>query len=1023
MKTNQKVWKGLEELNNTPEFEKQKHNEFPEKLPAVEEASNDLESMKAPRRDFLKMLGFSLTAATVASCQMPVKKVIPYLEKPGNVTPGVPNFYATTYAQAGEYASILVKNREGRPIKIEGNQLSSITKGTTSARMQAIILNLYDSTRLQTPMIKGNPSNNHALDEQVIKSLNQLSDSKIAVVTPSLISPSTKKVVENFTSKYPNISHVQYDSISNSGMIEANISCFDIPALPSYDFAKAEVIVSLGADFLGDWYNSVELSHGYTTGRKLTKDNPKMSRHYQFEGFFTMTGTNADYRSVIKPSEEGAYAVALYNEVANILGVTNINGPEITGDLINIKKAARDLVSAKGKSLVVAGSNDKNIQIIINGINYLLGNYGSTIDINNPVFYRQATDSEFVDLIDDMNSGDIDGVIFYGVNPVYNHPMADAVKSGIEKLQFSAAISERMDETAELVQFVSADRFFLESWNDAMPRNNYYSLCQPTIQPLFPESRQGQDTLLAWSGETETYYDVMTSNWKSNILKGESWDTALHDGVFEKPSNKIISTEFGGDVMTAASKISPPSSGLELALYYKNTIGDGSYANNPFMQECPDSVTKVTWDNYLMVSPKMAEDNDWSQEDVVVVEANGKKVNLPVLVQPGVKKDVVAIALGYGREDKTSKAGKIGQNVAPFMNNKKGTFDFVVEGVKITNTGKTYPIAQTQVHHHINPKNRPIIREATLDQYKESPYAGYHRFNDKGDIIVDGEKEFKRIKATKDQNLYPEIPKPGHHWGMSIDLNSCIGCNACVISCNVENNIPVVGKNEVKRRHDMHWLRIDRYYISSDDHHYSDGNENPRVVHQPMMCQHCDNAPCENVCPVNATNHSDEGLNQMVYNRCVGTRYCENNCPYKVRRFNWYDYTGQDSFAWNEQIHPTMSNEKGDQYDDLVKMVLNPDVTVRSRGVIEKCSMCVQQIQAAKLEAKKKGERLGDNVLSACQSGCPTDCITFGDVKNPESNVSKAWADERNFYVLEETHVLPNVGYLTKIRNIDNEEL
>jgi molybdopterin-containing oxidoreductase family iron-sulfur binding subunit len=590
-------------------------------------------------------------------------------------------------------------------------------------------------------------------------------------------------------------------------------------------------------------------------------------------------------------------------------------------------------------------------------------------------------------------------------------------------VKFSAAISERMDETTSLVKFASADRFFLESWNDAEPRTGSYSLTQPVIQPLFEGSRQGQDTLLAWAGESGTYYDMLTANWKNNILSGKDWDSALHDGVYETTPS-VKATEFGGDVMTAAGSIAKAGSGEELVVYVKNTVGDGTYANNPWMQEVPDPVTKVTWDNYLLVGPTMAEAKGWKQEDVVTVEANGHKVNVPVVVQPGTKNGVMALALGYGREDKTMKSGKIGQNAAPFMTYANGSIRNVIASPSVTSTGKTYAIAQSQVHHHINPVKRSVVRQATLDQYKESPYAGYHKFNDNGDVIVDGEKEWKRIKATKDQNLYPEISMPGHHWGMSIDLNSCIGCSACVVSCNAENNIPVVGKHEVKRRHDMHWIRIDRYYLSGDDHHRGDGNENPHVIHQPMLCQHCDNAPCENVCPVNATNHSKEGLNQMVYNRCVGTRYCENNCPYKVRRFNWYDYTGQDSFSWNEAIHPTMSNEKGDQFDDLVKMVINPDVTVRSRGVIEKCSFCVQKIQSSKLEAKKEGRKLRDgDVKTACQTACPTDAISFGDVKNAETDVAKKWADERNFYVLDEVHTLPSVGYLTKIKNIDKEEL
>ena len=1041
MKANQSIYKGLEELNNSPEFEANRYNEFPEKLPSTEEIANDIDSMKAPRRDFLKMMGFSLTAATVASCTMPVRKVVPYLNKPGNITPGLPNYYASTYASGGDYASILVKTREGRPIKIEGNTSSTITKGATSARVQASVLSLYDSTRLKSSMIDGKAVSVDELNGKVIEALANSADKPVALVTGSILSPSTKKVIADFTSKYKNVQHVTYDAISASGIIEAHKMAFGKAALPTLAFEKAEVIVSVGADFLGDWISSAEYAKGYSKGRKVTKEQPNMSRHYQFEGTFSMTGTNADYRTPIRPSAEGEVLVALYNEIAKKAGVSAISGP--VSKELSIAKAANDLWKSKGKSIVVAGSNDVNIQMVVVGINQLLNNYGATVDINTATMYKQGVDADFVSLVKEMNAGNVGGVIFYNANPVYNHPMASQVVSGIQKLGFSAAISERMDETAELVQYVAAERFYLESWNDAEPREGHYSLCQPVISPLFEEgTRQGQDTLLNWMGADSNYYDYMTSNWASNILKGAKWDDVLREGVYVTGKSSDAGS-FSGDVSSAASKIKAASNGEELVLYSKVSAGDGTYSTNPWSQEVPDPVTKVTWDNYLMVGTSMAEEKGWSQEQVVTVEANGYKLNLPVVIQPGVKNGVVAVAVGYGRTDKEwvkrmkrygkksagifggtiEEPGIIGQNAYPFAV-YNGTFNNVIENVSFNATSHTYAIAQSQVHHHINTKKRSVVREASLGQFKKSPYAGYHVYGDNGEILVDGKEEFDRIKATKDQNLYPELSHPGHKWGMSIDLNSCIGCSACVVSCNAENNIPVVGKYEVQRRHDMHWMRIDRYFISSDEHHRSDGNENPRVIHQPMICQHCDNAPCENVCPVNATNHSKEGLNQMIYNRCVGTRYCENNCPYKVRRFNWYDYTGQDSFAWNEHIHPSVANEKGDEYDDLVKMVLNPDVTVRSRGVIEKCSFCVQKIQYAKLEAKKESRRLADGeVKTACQTGCPTDAIEFGDVNNKESNITKKWNEERNFFVLEEIHTLPSVGYLTKIRNIDSEDL
>lgn len=1017
MKKNQTIYKGLGELNNSAEFEDNKHNEFPEKLPTMEQMGSDIEGMKAPRRDFLKLMGFSLTAATVAaSCEMPVRKAIPYLNKPEEITPGVANWYASSYISGGDYASILVKNREGRPIKIEGNTASEVTKGGTSARVQASVLSLYDGSRLQNPLIKGEKSDWNKLDAAVSAELSK--EGKVVVLSPSIISPSTQGVINDFVGSRENTVHVKYDAVSASGMVNANELSFGKAAIPAYHFDKAEVIVSFDADFLGDWISPIEFTKQYTKNRKVSKNKTGMSRHFQFEGVMSMTGTNADRRVLMAPSEEGAYVGTLYNEIANLTGAEKVKtaSPE---NMDEVKKVAKELWAKKGYGLVISGSNDTNIQVLINAINYLLGNYGSTLDIANHANYRQAKDADFTQLVHDMLQGNVAGVILYDANPVYTSSLGGKFAEGLAKCSFSVSLNEREDESTELVTYAAPNNFYLESWGDAEPVVGQFSLMQPVIHPLF-NTRQAQDSLLKWSGSSVSFYNYIRTYWNANV--GGNWDECLHNGVYSKGLSAVETPVFFGDVKAVASAIKVEKGDFDLKLYTKVGMGDGKYANNPWQQELPDPVTKATWDNYILINAADAEAKGVVTEDMVNITSNGITIEMPVLVQPGQKKGVLGIALGYGRKN-AGKGSNIGRNLYPMLN--YNGMDMLFNGVaSLVKTEGQYALAMNQEHHHINPQKRPIIREATLANYVNDPYAGYTKVNDDGVIIKSGEDEFKRLARVRTEVLYDDPKFTGHHWGMSVDMNACTGCGACIVSCSAENNVPVVGKYEMKRRHDMHWMRIDRYYISSASNHEDDAIENPRVVHQPMMCQHCDNAPCENVCPVAATNHSSEGLNQMAYNRCVGTRYCENNCPYKVRRFNWYDYTGQDSFAWNEHIHESISNEAGDDIDDLVKMVLNPDVTIRSRGVIEKCSFCVQRIQEGKLTAKKERRPLRDgDVKSACQTACPADAIVFGDLLDKESKVSKSFAEERNYHVLDEIHVLPSVGYLTKVRNISQDEL
>ncbi|NIK72669.1 molybdopterin-containing oxidoreductase family iron-sulfur binding subunit [Thermonema lapsum] len=1042
MKEKQKIyWKGLEELTNDTDFVKKSQDEFPE-FPTAEELTTS-------RRDFLKFMGFSLAAASLAACEAPVKKAIPYLNKPEEIDPSIPNYYASTYAQDGEYCSILVKTREGRPIKIEGNELSSITKGGTSARVQASVLGLYDLARLKGFKENGKDADMAAVDRKIIDALKQAAQSgkPAYIVSNTVMSPSTKAVIAKFIEKYPFFRHVSYDAVSAYGILKANERSFGKYALPAYDFSKAEVIVSVGADFLGTWLSPIEHARQYAQTRKLGGDKKTMSRHYQFETILSLTGANADYRSRIRPSQEGLVVAALYNGVAKAVGAPTVAAPAI--NVPHIDKAVKDLLSAKGKSLVVAGSNDPDVQVLVNAINYLLENYGNTLDLSRPSFVRQGNDEDFLRFVEDAKKGNVSAVIFYNANPVYDHAKGAELAKALPQIALTVSTADREDETASLCRFITPDHHYLEAWNDAEPRAGFYSLAQPTIMPLF-KTRQAQDSFLTWAEEGISFYEFLRGYWRKNMFKGEGsfedfWTKVVHDGVYE-PAKEPVAEKiaFAADVQEIGSSVArryiANNKNVELVLYQKVGIGSGAMANNPWLQELPDPITKATWDNYVCVSKSYAEQENLKQGDVVKVTANGYSVELPVLIQPGQAPGTIAIALGYGRTKAGNCANNIGKNAYPFVGVVEGALVYAQRQVTIEKTGATYQIAQTQTHHTI--MARPIVQEATLKEYQKDPAAG--RFFPA--ITIEGEKVNvnRTIPENKAEELNPRLItlwkghektayRKNHWWGMVIDLNSCIGCSACLIGCQTENNVPVVGKDEIINRREMHWIRIDRYYsfdesIDTEDKSYAnyqkmeDPADDPEVVFQPMMCQHCNNAPCETVCPVVATTHSSEGLNQMTYNRCIGTRYCANNCPYKVRRFNWFNYTNDERFQEVNYMSQT----------DLGRMVLNPDVTVRSRGVMEKCSLCVQRIQLAKLEAKREGRKLRDGeAKTACQQACPTDAIVFGDMNDPESRIYKLLnlkefdngdikiTEPRAFQVLEEYNVRPNVTYLTKIRNKD----
>lgn len=1007
--SNKRYWKGIEELKNETSFVKNIHNEFGN-MPSEDDSKGNsiVDGVGTHRRDFLKMLGFGVAAVSLAACEAPVKNAIPYINKPLDVDPTIANWYASTFVDGGEYASILVKTREGRPIKIEGNKLSPITQGGISARAQASVLSLYDNEKLKGPQALGKSTDWKNLDQEIIAKLDSIASKggEIRIVSNTILSPTTKKAISEFTTKY-SAKHISYDANSAYGLSLAHGG-----SLPELNFSKANTIVSIGADFLGTWIAPTEFARQWAETRKVSSSHEgkkTMSRHYQFETILSNTGANADYRTTYKPSQEGLVVAALYNEIAKLTGASSIDTASLKID--HLAEAAKDLVASKGASIVVSGSNDPSIQQLVIAINQLVGAYGTTINTGVNVHYRQGNDAEMNGFIKDLKAGKIAAVIFYNANPVYNHPMGSVIAEGLKKLELSVATNERADETASLCNYIAPDSHFLESWNDAEPKSGYYSLTQPAISTIF-KTRQAQSSFLIWAGKEGDYAKYLKNNWQSTIAKVDNvgWNSILHDGIYGTNST-ISSSSPSVNLAEIASLIAANyqvgNQSLEISVYEKVGLGTGSQANNPWLQEFPEPVSKACWDNYASVSQITAGELDLKQGDIVKVSGNGYSVELPVLVQPGQANNTIAIAIGYGRTKAGKSADGVGVNAYPFLSEINGAcVGACTKGVSLEKTGEEKEIAQTQTHHTVMAREA-VIQETVLAEFVKNPQSGRY----KPEIsTAEGKK-----KAT-DISLWNGHEYNNHHWGMVIDLNSCTGCSACVVACSAENNVPVVGRQEVINRREMHWMRIDRYYSSDAEVEDLKGLEvasnNPEVVFQPMLCQHCDNAPCETVCPVLATTHSTEGLNQMTYNRCIGTRYCANNCPYKVRRFNWFRYYQTDEFDFHFN-------------NDLGRMVLNPDVTVRSRGVMEKCSMCVQRIQEGKLNAKKEKRRPMDGEIQvACAQTCPTNAITFGDKNDPNSAISKLLAEEyegRAYGVIEEINVAPNIAYLSKIRNKNNK--
>lgn len=979
-----------------------KNREKPVKihLPAAFEAETDnIESsdfqkiledvnIHSSRRNFLKMAGFSIaSAAVMAACKRPVIKAIPYAIQPPELTPRIPLYYASTFFDGHEYCGVLVKTFDGRPIKIEGNSLCDFNGEGTTARVQASVLSLYDDSRLKHPEINHKQALWEDADKQIISELARISSTggRIVLLTPSIISPSTEELIASFGSRFSDFKWIRYDAVSYSAIVEANQICFGEAVIPDYHFQNAEVVVSFNADFLGTWVAPVHFIPKYVSRRKLDDGKTDMLLHIQFESGLSLTGSNADMRKKIKPSEENALLTDLYNRIASKSGAETIPGQAFREDLTDL---AEKLIASKGKSIVISGTNDTGTQIIVNGINSLLGNYGNCIDLNNHIRLSGGRDNDIEELVADLNDGKIKALIMHNVNPVYDYPDNKKFLTGLEKTELSINMSVSLNETTGKAKFECPVNHYLESWDDAEIIPGQLSLAQPGINPLF-DTRSFQDSLLKWSENASSWHDYLVSAWEKKYFPASGigdfktfWNTCLGNGVYKYPVALKSSPSFSKDSFNAIKPAGNTiTEGFEVIISESVAIGTGMHANNPWLMELPDPVSRHSWENVASISGADAARLGIVNGQIMKL-AEG--LSLPALIQPGQADGTISVALGYGHTGAGQVAADKGANAYPFVTLSGGNriYSFSISNPVVSQ--EIIELALMQLHSSM--EGRPIVRETVLSSFRENPSSG-------NELHEEFEREHK--------SLYPDVKFDGFHWAMVIDLNACIGCNTCVIACQAENNTPTVGRDEVRRNRIMHWIKIHRYY--------SDDQENPKVYFQPVFCQHCDNAPCENVCPVSATNHSNEGLNQMSYNRCVGTKYCINNCPYRVRRFNWFRYTNNKAFDYNTA-------------SDLGRLVLNPDVTVRERGVVEKCTFCVQRIQAKKLQAKLEKRVLKDNeIKTACMQACPAGAIVFGDLNDSNSRVSQLMNQPRRYQLLEELHTLPSIGFLTKVRNEMNK--
>ncbi|HWM92420.1 MAG TPA: TAT-variant-translocated molybdopterin oxidoreductase [Thermoanaerobaculia bacterium] len=1006
------VWRSLEELAETPEFEELLHREFPRQASELTLAGVDGVS----RRGFLQLAGASLALAGLTGCtKQPREAIVPYVKQPEYIIPGRPLFFATALTHMGYAQGVLAESHMGRPTKIEGNPEHPANLGATDVFAQAAVLTLYDPERSQSLLHNGRIATWGAFVADLgnrLRALQGLGGEGVRILTGNVTSPTFAAQMRDLLTRFPGARWHQWESAGNHHGRAAAQSAFGQPLETRYDFNAARVVVAIDSDVLTMGPGNVRYQRDFARNRRVRKDNLQMSRLYAVESVPTNTGTLADHRLPLPPAEVEAFTLALAQAVGAVPG-----GGDVLTDArarTFVQAIAQDLRANAGASIVAADEYaSPAVQVLVHAINQALGNSGRTVFHTAPVEAQPMDQvASMRQLVADMNAGRVELLLMLGgVNPVYTAPADLNFAQALQKVPLRAHHGLFEDETSEYCHWHVPAAHELESWGDARSFDGTVSVIQPLIQPLY-NGKTGHEIVAALfaSRADANSYELVREHWQTLLVAGsgstfeEAWRKVLHDGVV--PATQLPPTGAsvnGGAVQQAASQITaslqqarsqgnPQGNKITLRLRPDPTVWDGSLAQNVWLQELPKPLTKLTWDNALMIGPAAAERLGIAHEETVEVSWNGRKVQAAAWVQPGMAEGAAALSLGYGRR-RAGRATGLGFN-AYELRTSQALWNLA--GAEIRGLGGRFDFASTQ-NHHVLPQGKRHSGMAA-DGKGEIPLAGSEAER-RHLVMTRTVEEFRRdpetIKKSReepepDESLYPRWKYNGHAWGMAIDLNVCTGCSSCVIACQSENNIPVVGKEQVRRGREMHWIRVDRYYAGDMD--------DPRIHNQPIPCMHCEQAPCEVVCPVAATAHSDEGLNDMVYNRCVGTRYCSNNCPYKVRRFNFFRYSDKDT--------------------PVLAMLQNPDVTVRMRGVMEKCTYCVQRIEQAKIESKVDGKPIPPNSLqSACQQACPTQAIVFGDINDPEWEVTKWKSDPLNYGLLEMLNTRPRTTYLAKITN------
>jgi MoCo/4Fe-4S cofactor protein with predicted Tat translocation signal len=996
-------WKSLREYHNDPTINDEKAQEFAREV-TEDFDFNGLSPMS--RKQFLGALAASAAFAAAGCTDYRDKgEIVPYNRKPEEITLGKPNYYASTCTGCAEACGILIKTREGRPIKIDGNADHPVNQGKICAKGQASILNLYDPERLKDPMIVNSgiltKSSWKEVNTKIIAALTAAVNQKkeIALVTHTITSPSAKKLLSEFTAQYPSAKIYSYELFHNLNRKSA-WSKTNGGVVPLIQWDKAKVILALESDFLGYEGNMLEQTRMVVSKRDVMKGK-NFNRLYSADATMSSTAMNADYRLRIRPDQQLEFVLSLINEFKPTPQFSQYSlavFAQKTGvDTSVLKQLVKDLSANKGGAIVHAGNAlPESVHIAVNMLNEILGNTALYRKDQSAVEHIElAKKEEWELLVANMNAGKVGVVVHFDTNPVYHIASDYGYTEALKKVETVVTLAEMTNESAAASGFVLPINHAFESWGDHKTRTGVLSLQQPVISPLY-NTRQKESLLLTWtSGSIETYketqyHEYIMNRWEKEVYPSFKvkvdfktfWYSALHDGVVTFAEQPQSISGFKNEVINTIQHAAL-SNDMVLYLHDNYFIGDGRFSNNGWLQEMPHPASKIVWDNYAALSVATAKEIGAGEGTMIEVEVGGRSMKLPVHIQPGLADKFIAVMLGYGRSVSGSVGTGVGFNANLLLSKSSSLSPWLYSGVKVSVTSETYTLASTQEHHSLDDtflndiqKKRGVIREGTLVQYIDDP-----KFIE---------------KEHHDLTIVPKIKYEGVKWAMAIDLNKCTGCGICTLSCNVENNIPVVGKEQVRKGREMTWIRIDRYFSGSSD--------SPSVSNQPMLCQQCDNAPCENVCPVVATTHSPDGLNQMAYNRCVGTKYCSNNCPYKVRRFNFFDF--RDDF------------NDGYQYQEPLEMLNNPEVTVRSRGVMEKCTFCVQRIMESRQHAIEEGvEFTGSGVTTACQEACPAEAIVFGNVNDKNSNIYKYRHHEVGYRVLEEINVGPNVTYLAKLRN------